>query len=305
MNNLTSASLLSFLRDTNCHEMHFTLSDHSGCLIKSHYDAETDFLFLLKNEHASPYGPDCHAVYAGIYSVLHDQVFDLHYFFRDMWEKLNNIRRVTLYQNVTQRVITAILRIIEEGPVAETAASEIPDHDLEYFLNNELENQAFKCFYERCTPSYIPDIIIRDMSTEQLVACINHIGAIVEMFAEEYITKNARLINQHLEAIPFLNRRIEELECTPGDHHTRRDILRSLHNEQTVRVLVDKCDKKLNIRIRSEAFKSITSRSYNISYMDPASRVAFIEAYGRLAELLPDDISMIRYKKRTLYRKLN
>ena len=81
MNTLTSASLLSFLRDSNCHEIHFTLSDHSGCLIKSHYDAETDFLYLLKNDHASPYGPDCHAIYAGIYSVLHDQVFDLHYFF--------------------------------------------------------------------------------------------------------------------------------------------------------------------------------------------------------------------------------
>ena len=304
MDNLTAASLLSFLRDTNSHEIHFTLSNRPGCLLKSHYDRETDFLYLLTKDQASPYSLDSHAAYAGIYSVLHDQVFDLHYFFHDMWNKLNNIRRVELYQHITQRVSAAILRIIEEGPVAVTAAAEPPDHDIEYFLNNELESQAFRCFYEHISPSYIPRIIITDMSTEQFVTCINHSGAIVEAFAGDYIVKNARSINQRLEEIPLLVKRIKELESTPGEHHIRRDILRSLHDEQMVRVLVDKCGRKLNIRIKSEALKNTSCRSYSTSCMDPASRVAFTEVFGRLAELHPSDIAMIQYNKRTLYRKL-
>ena len=67
--------ILAFLREGKEHELRYMARDYSCLLMRSPYDEDTDFLYLLyeyKNE--SPYRANYDAKFAGVYSRTRDLI---------------------------------------------------------------------------------------------------------------------------------------------------------------------------------------------------------------------------------------
>lgn len=76
--------LYDFLDDANQHELRFSRGRQNCLLIKSAFDTETDFLYLLEGYYENdPHKTGDNAAYAGVYSHVRREYFDIPYVLRD------------------------------------------------------------------------------------------------------------------------------------------------------------------------------------------------------------------------------
>ena len=195
------------------------------------------------------------------------------------------------------------MRKVSTGKIEVTAAAEEPWNGMEYFVKYRLEEEAMQCFYSGNKPTYAPHFKIEHMSADEFVRSINHTDEAIEKYASEFVLQNALHIIQRLQQIPMVLGRLEELEATPGEHHIRRRIIRSIHDEKMVRAVIEKDGQQMGIRIKGSTLKNTDRYSYYTYSMDAPSRNEFLKMYGKNAELWPRDIVSISYGKKTLYHK--
>lgn len=303
MSEMNSAQLMDFLRDNTQREVRFEIGDHNFSLIKSRFDDETDFLYLLDEFRHSPYTIGGGAKYSGVYSYRTGRLFDLCYALHWNMSGIEHTSHAEWYAEISRQVNNEIMRKISNGKIEVTSAAEEPWNGMEYFVKYRLEEEAMQCFYSGNKPTYAPHFKIEEMSAEEFVRSINHTDEVIEKYADEFILRNALHIIQRLQQIPMVLQRLEELESTPSEHHIRRRIIRSIHDEKMVRAVIEKDGQQMVIRIKGSTLKNTDRYSYFLYSMDAPSRNEFQKLYGKNAELWPRDIVSISYGKKELYRR--
>ena len=87
--------LYDFLNDATQHERHFNRGRQKCFLIKSAFDAETDFLYLLEGYYENdPHKTGDSAAYAGVYSHVRGEYFDIPYVLRGRADENKSIEEV-------------------------------------------------------------------------------------------------------------------------------------------------------------------------------------------------------------------
>lgn len=74
MNSISESTILAFLADRNVSELAFFFNGWNHCLLRSYYDDETDFIYMLSG-YRDTHELNEKAKLAGIYSHIHKALF--------------------------------------------------------------------------------------------------------------------------------------------------------------------------------------------------------------------------------------
>lgn len=290
-----------FLHHHDQHEVSFG----SGCanlqLIKSSYDKETDFLYLLTSyDAASPHRIDGDAEFAGIYSRIHQKIYMPGFRLAEILT--DAVTQKELLDTFKEQVRQAILERVKAGPVAETEEAEQTWITKESYLQYTLSREALHLFYKRQEPTYEPGCLCESMTTAQWVGAINHSDETAAAIADAYIRQRAKHINQRLWEVEQLRKELQRLEHEPGLHHVKRAIIESIPEKaKTVNVWFCKDGHEMRIKMEASAFRRMSETDYSTYYFDAPSRRAFEAMFGKKASLELQDILQIQYGWNTLF----
>ena len=177
----------------------------------------------------------------------------------------------------------------------------------DYFLQYDADSEAAERFFDGLAPRYKASFCLDSPPTRIFVQILNHPDAAAEQFAGAYIRENANAINERVWQLGVVRERLAALEQTPGGHHLRRAIRRSLEGVEakSVRLELLKDGKPLEVRIAASELLHTGSPDYTTWNMDAPSRKAFAQLYGRDARLFPQDIVRILHSRNVLYDAVN
>lgn len=303
--------ILAFLREGKEHELRYMARDYSCLLIRSPYDRDTDFLYLLDEyKSESPYRVNCDAKFAGIYSRTRDIICGACYELNEVVDESHSIGKETLLHDISCCAAERVVQMVDGKPVEETEESASPWKDEEYFLKFQLDSEAKDHFYARTQPEFKPYIAIQEVPTPELVWILNHPDEAIQRYADQYIRKNAKCINRRIWEIPLVRQRLQEMEAAQMDAgskwaeaHMRREISESIHDEKMVRIEIDREGKRMEIRYEARYLHNRGDSYYTTYGMDAPSKRQFAETFGRNADLYPRDIARILYGKKVLYEQ--
>lgn len=303
MNSISESTILAFLADRNVSELAFFFNGWNHCLLRSYYDDETDFIYMLSG-YRDTHELNEKAKLAGIYSHIHKALFAPCYdLARILPTEDISLQQIAhrLESLATERVILKV----DGKPVPETDASAAPCYDKDYYKQYRLEEEARYCFYHRSTPVFDPVVKEGNPSSRFYVQAINHPDTLAEQMADEYIIKNAKRINQRLWELALLTDKLNELETTPGQHHLRRQIAESVDPKTMKMVALEiiKEGKSMSCRIAASALARADDSDYSLWQMDATGRASFVTLYGNWGRLFASDIHQISYKKKVLYKR--
>ena len=154
MNSISESTILAFLADRNVSELAFFFNGWNHCLLRSYYDDETDFIYMLSG-YRDTHELNEKAKLAGIYSHIHKALFAPCYdLARILPTEDISLQQIAhrLESLATERVILKV----DGKPVPETDASAAPCYDKDYYKQYRLEEEARYCFYHRSTPVFDP-----------------------------------------------------------------------------------------------------------------------------------------------------
>ena len=138
--------LYDFLNDANRHELHFSRGRQNCLLIKSAFDAETDFLYLLEGYYENdPHKTGDSAAYAGVYSHVRREYFDIPYVLRDRADENKSIEEVLA--ELSRAVSARIAEMVHDIPVPVTEEAEEIRDEREYYQKYALPREARECFF--------------------------------------------------------------------------------------------------------------------------------------------------------------
>lgn len=205
-------------------------------------------------------------------------------------------------------VSSAVQRTIDSKPVPITADAEKiwnEEKDRADHIQHYAKEEARRWFFSRAPVScYRPQVAYNHATTDQVIRFINNPDSFIAEEAEQYVVRHARNINFRLWAIGVTRKEYEALESMPGEHHTIRAIADSLSNgEKKVTIHLLKDGQRFEGKIKADALRRSDGYSYYDLNLDATDRKRFIEAFGRSARILPNDIIKITYGKKTLYEK--
>lgn len=294
-----------FLQDHHAHERMFSVGRGCILLLKSRYDDETDFLFLMQSYYtAEPHELGRNAEYAGVYSHVLHQIADANYHLRELCA--DEYTRSSVMKRFADAVTGKIVELVNSAPVPMEADAETDvsaEREREYFVKYGADKEAMTCFYKGCAPSYMPYIDDRkEPEAASFVHILNHFDDAVNEYAVQYVKDNAQGISNRLWEIALVTERLQILTETPGEHHLRRRIAQSIGDQKMVRINIARDGKELCCKIEAAVLKNADSGDSYFTYrMDAPSRSAFEKTFGRSANLYAHDITRITYGKNVLY----
>lgn len=297
--------LYDFLDDANQHELHFSRGRQKCLLIKSAFDVETDFLYLLEGYYENdPHKTGDNAAYAGVYSHVRREYFDIPYVLRDRADENRSIEE--LLSEFSHAVSARIAEMVHDAPVPVTEEAEEIRDEREYYQKYALAREARECFFgEAKRLHYQPRYYVSDPSTAEIAAMLNHFEDTVNARAEAFVRQKAREINERLWQIRLLREELARMETTPGEHHARRAIMRCVAgpNMKTVNLEIQKGDEFAIIKIETSALRCMDNSYYSPWRMDAPSRYKLVERFGRNTDVYPDDVVKITYGRKVLYER--
>lgn len=302
MNESLKETIAAFLRNRSVSELAYRCEPYNCILLRSRYDDETDFLYLLSqygNEDAHHY--DASPTYAGIFSHVKDVLVAASYDLRDLCDE--RWRASAILENFAEQVKKRVLELTDGKPVPVTKDADEIHFDKEYFLRYEADQRARDFFYSGQSVSYMPCIQMGRPNTRDFIRMVNHPEEAAAQYAEAYVRKNANAINNGLWRAEIVAEKLNKLKKTPGDHHLRLRIAQALTTQKMVRIDVDKEGKQLSLRIAADVLKRANDTDYALWHLDAQSRDLFESTYGRSARLFASDIARITYSRVTLYEK--
>lgn len=298
--------IMEFLADRSRTELRVSDADHSHLIIRSPFDDETDFLFIVTGYGAGndPHRLDCVADFAGLYSRSRGVIVSPCYYLRQLVDGEHMTLLPDEVRAVENRAAELVCQAASRGPVPETDEAYEPYDDEDHFEKYGLESEARTCFMDDTFPCFEARVEANDFHEAVSAArIINHPEEAAAEYAARYLVKNAKRINQRLSRLPRIALRLAQLTTTPGNHHLVRAISQSVHDEKMVRMDVEKGGKQLSVRIEASVLKRTETSYYSTYYMDAPSRRAFESAFGKGADLSPGDIARIAHGNKTLYEK--
>lgn len=300
--NQQTTEFFAFLADKTRHEILLHHQDSVYLILKSRYDDETDFLYMLNGYNCTlPHVLGREARFAGINSYAQHKLYAAPYELNQLFEQ-NSESIADVRSQLQQLAMQIIHQKVLEGPLPETDESRTPWRTEEEFMSYYLEKESLHWFYKHEKPRYSFSPNCENLTTAQLVGAINHPDETAREIAEIYIKVESKHINRRVWEVEQLTKRVEELETTPGEHHTRRNIAESIpDNIKTVNVEVFKEGKSMMIKSEASNLRRTGSDSYSEYCFDAPSRRAFESEFGRMAHLYPRDIVRITYARKILY----
>ncbi|MBQ8962482.1 MAG: hypothetical protein IJ089_13795 [Clostridia bacterium] len=296
--------VMAFLKDRGQREFQFSYENWNRLLIRSEFDADTDFIYLLSSYgDTDPHELGSKAIYSGVYSHQSCQWYDVCYEIEKLVNPSGGNRRSDIFRQISQMASDMVVQMVNGEPVEETEESLSPHHSKEYFMEYKLEKDAYKHFMNRTMPEMKPIVPVETMTSSEFVMAINHPEQLAESYARHYILKRAKGLNQFLWEKPQIEARIALFEEMPGEHHYRRAIKDSIHDEKIVRLEVVKKGVHVECRITASVLKRVDHGYYPSWQMDAQSRKEFESAFGDRENLYPADIASITYGKKVLYTK--
>lgn len=297
--------LYVFLDDRTQHELRFSHGRRSSILFKSAFDAETDFLYLLEGYNGGdPHATNGSASYAGVYSHVRRQYFDLPCILR---ERSDEERRLAaLLTEFSEAVSSRIAEMVHDAPVPVTDEAEEIRSEREYVLKYLVPQDARECFFGVTKKlHYRPLYSIPEPSTADVAAILNHFENAVNAHAKAFIRAKAREINEKIWRIEQIREEVARLEATPGEHHSRRAIMKSVADRsmKTVTMEIQKDGDFAIVKIEASTLRSMENSYYSPWCMDPASRMKLAARFGQASDVYPDDVVKITYKRKVLYEK--
>ena len=259
--------LYDFLNDATQNELHFSRGRQNCLLIKSAFDAETDDL-------------------------------------RDLTDENKSIE--TFLNEFSHAASARIAEMVHDTPVSVTKEAEEIRDEREYYQKYALPREARECFFgDAKRLHYQPHYHVSDPSTAEIAAMLNHFEDAVNARAEAFIRKKAREINERLWEIGLLCEEVARMEATPGEHHARRAIMRSVADRsmKTVNLEIRKGDESTIIKIEASALRCMDNSYYSPWRMDAPSRYKLVERFGRNTEVFPEDVVKITYGRKVLYER--
>ena len=297
--------LYDFMNDASRHELRFSCGRQNCLLIKSAFDAETDFLYLLEGYYENdPHKTGDNAAYAGVYSHVRREYFDIPYVLRDRTDESKSIEEVL--SEFSHAVSARIAEMVHDEPVPVTKEAEEIRDEREYYQKYALPREARECFFGNAKRlQYQPHYHVSDPSTAEIAAMLNHFEDAVDMHAKAFIRKKAREINERLWQIGLLREEVARMEATPGEHHARRAIMRCVagQNMKTVNLKIHKGDESTIIKIETSALCCMDNSYYSPWRMDAPSRYKLVERFGKNTDVYPEDVVKITYGRKVLYEK--
>lgn len=303
MNPASESVILAFLADRNIPELAFQLENWNHCLLRSYYDDETDFIYILSGYRAT-HGLNGKADLAGIYSHVRKALYAPCYCLsRILPTEGRSLQQIL--QNVESLATKLVILKVDGKPVPETDESASPWYGREFYMQHQLAAEARTCFYNRSTPVFDPVVKANDPSARFYVQAINHPDALAEQMADEYLVKNAKRINQRLWELALLTDKVSELEASPGEHHLRRQIAESVDPESMKMVALEilKEGKRMSCKMAASSLAHANDSDYSLWRMDAPGRASFAKLYGNAGRLFASDIQQISYKKKVLYER--
>lgn len=294
-----SESILQFMEDPSIPEFSFTRGASAYRLIRSRYDAETDFFYLAKEGVLGGY-----AEMAGIYSrtrrALYAPCHELSFLETPAENSLDAV-----LEDVAQQAAEAVRAMAEPSGFPETAAAKDVPCDRAYFCKHLLEDKAFQAFMLRKSPAFSVSVRLKGDDTAACIRAINHPQAFVQELAQAYVLTHAKALNQQLWALSMIRERAAQLEATPGEHHLRRRILESVQGiqAQSVTLLLDRDGVCISCKIDPSALTDPSTLNIGLFYMPKGDAAKVRAAYGIGYILSPKDILCITYARKTLYER--
>lgn len=296
-------TIQQFLCDRHVHELAYRQGNYNCLLIRSRYDAETDFFYLLQSyKDSDPHQVNDQPDYAGIYSHVHGTLISPCYDLRECCDEKWAANEIL--HRFSEDVRARILKLINGKPVPLTKDAEPSYFNRDSFLAYGASSQALELFYEGKDAVYAPSYRLENPPTEQFIRIVNHPKEEAQACAEAYVRQNAADINDMLWRTEVVSQKLRELREMPGEHHLRLRIAQALTTQKMVRIEIDKEGRQLNLRIAVDALKRANSTDYSLWHMDSYSRELFEQTYGMQARLMASDIMRITYGRVTLYKKI-
>lgn len=296
--------LLRFLADREAHEDTFRVERKTLHILKSRFDDETDFLYVIHSYANEAFQPlDGKLEYGGMYSHTLGKLIDAGYYLRDVADQGTD--RETLLNRFYDAADERIAAIIGGKPVPvdeSQDASVFEQRDRDYFEKYDAQSEAVNCYLEDRSPmcSHRPR---REMlRADKFVRAINHMDDAARDYAAEYVKEHAREINLRIWKAELVEKHLAQIKAAPGEYLTRKRIAASIPDDcKTVNVVMNRDGKTLSLKVEARAIRGNRNEYYSTYYMDAASRSEFEKAFGRSENLKPADIIRITYAKRVLY----
>ena len=162
MNPASESDILAFLADRNIPELAFQLENWNHCLLRSYYDDETDFIYILSGYRAT-HELNGKADLAGIYSHVRKALYAPCYCLsRILPTEGRSLQQIL--QNVESLATKLVILKVDGKPVPETDESASPWYGREFYMQHQLAAEARTCFYNRSTPVFDPVVKANDPS---------------------------------------------------------------------------------------------------------------------------------------------
>ena len=166
--------LYDFLDDANQHELHFSRGRQNCLLIKSAFDTETDFLYLLEGYYENdPHKTGDNAAYAGVYSHVRREYFDIPYVLRDRADENKSIEEILA--EFSHAVSARIAEMVHDAPVPVTEEAErlpqlLPRLAANRYGGDHLIRSFFMQHFHK-----------RFAADDQMIRCVNDAGIILQL----------------------------------------------------------------------------------------------------------------------------
>ena len=239
-----------------------------------------------------------------MYSHIRREYFDIPYVLRDRADENKCIGEVLA--EFSHAVSARIAEMVHDEPVPVTKEAEEIRDEREYYQKYALPREARECFFGDTKRLYYqPHYHVSDPSTAEIAAVLNHFEDAVDAHAKAFICKKAREINERLWQIGLLREEVARMEVTPGEHHARRAIMRSVADRsmKTVNLEIRKGDESAILKIEASALRCMDNSYYSPWRMDAPSRYRLVERFGRNTDVYPDDVVKITYGRKVLYER--
>jgi len=161
-------TIREFLRDRHVHELAYRKGCYNCLLMRSRYDEETDFFYLLQSyKDNDPHQVNDQPDYAGIYSHVHGTLAAPCYSLRACCDEKWNADEI--FRRFSEDVQTRILKLIDGKPVPLTKDAEPSRFNRDSFLAYGASSQALELFYEGKDAVYAPSYRLENPPTEQFM----------------------------------------------------------------------------------------------------------------------------------------
>lgn len=279
--------------------------DNVTLILKVAYNDSVDFLYTQYHYNCdNPLKIGEKLEYAGFVHHPTGRIYDGSYTLFRYQEEIETISLDTLKSDTRDAINAVLAARVDMKPVPVTAVAEDVRETRKEHEDYGADREARDAFFSGKRKITYKPYVILELSTEQTVQIAMHGENFVTAWADEYLLRRAKHINERLWEISVSQKRLDALWNTPGDHHTTLAIANAIEDDmKMVNLDIDKDGKQVVVKYEAPRLRMADTRDYSDWHMDAPGRRVFEKTYGKNARLYPPEVLRITYGKKTIYER--